>query len=380
MLDVDSSVRERYSRGAREREAELCCPVDYDPRFLAVIPPEIIERDYGCGDPSRHLLPGDTVLDLGSGGGKICYISSQVVGAGGRVIGVDVNPEMLALARSHQNVIAGRIGWSNVEFRRGRIQDLRLDLDAVDGFLARSPVASAADLERLESFTALQRAEKPLVADASVDVVVSNCVLNLVRDDDKRNLVREIFRVLRDGGRAVISDIVCDEPVPHSLKDDPELWSGCLSGAFLEADFLDAFVDAGFYGVEILERGDAPWQTVAGIEFRSMTLRAWKGKEGACWDRGHAVIYRGPWSEVRDDDGHVLRRGETSAVCEKSFRLLTSAPYAEDTIGLVPNSEVSAAVPFDCSRDRVRTARELKGAVGKPAQSAAACGESSGCC
>jgi SAM-dependent methyltransferase len=109
-LDSEHAVRERYAAAARVREAALCCPVDYDPRWLAAIPPEVIERDYGCGDPSRWVRAGDTVLDLGSGGGKICFIAAQVAGKEGRVIGVDVNPEMLALARGAAPRVAAKVG------------------------------------------------------------------------------------------------------------------------------------------------------------------------------------------------------------------------------------------------------------------------------
>ena len=105
-LDV---VQSRYAEGARTQVPELCCPVDFDARLLAVLPDEIIERDYGCGDPSRFVRPGETVLDLGSGGGKICYMASQIVGAGGRVIGVDATPDMLALARRWQHDVGARI-------------------------------------------------------------------------------------------------------------------------------------------------------------------------------------------------------------------------------------------------------------------------------
>jgi arsenite methyltransferase len=98
-VEIEDIVRKRYRQGARERVADLCCPVDYDPRSLAVIPEEVLERDYGCGDPSRHLQLGETVLDLGSGTGEICFIASQVVGGAGRVIGVDMTGEMLEGAR-----------------------------------------------------------------------------------------------------------------------------------------------------------------------------------------------------------------------------------------------------------------------------------------
>ncbi|MCP4508894.1 MAG: methyltransferase, partial [Fuerstiella sp.] len=90
-MNVDGAVRDRYSNAAQAAEASLCCPVSYDAQYLEAIPPEIIERDYGCGDPSKYLQPGDHVLDLGSGGGKICYIASQVVGPDGYVVGVDIN-------------------------------------------------------------------------------------------------------------------------------------------------------------------------------------------------------------------------------------------------------------------------------------------------
>jgi len=103
-MNVESSVRERYSEGAKDRQESLCCPVDYDSGLLAMLPDEIIEKDYGCGDPSRYVHAGDVVLDLGSGGGKICYMAAQLVGKGGQVIGIDMNDDMLALARNYQAV------------------------------------------------------------------------------------------------------------------------------------------------------------------------------------------------------------------------------------------------------------------------------------
>jgi len=383
-LNVEQTVRERYTRGAHQREEALCCPTSYDDRYLAVLPAEIIERDYGCGDPSAYVREGDIVLDLGSGSGKICYIAAQVVGPSGRVIGVDLNEEMLALARRYQPDVTRRLGYDNVSFRRGKIQDLRTDLDGVDEFLRRHPVASTRDLAEFDAFTAEQRRTRPLVADESVDVVVSNCVLNLVRDEDKQALFAELFRVLKRSGRAVISDIVSDEEVPPHLKQDPELWSGCIAGAFQETAFLDAFTAAGFHGMEVLKRDETPWRTVEGIEFRSVTVRTWKGKQGECWDHNQAVIYRGPWSEVRDDDGHVLRRGVPMAVCEKTFRLYTREPYAREIIPIEPRVPVSpdAAKLFDCSRDAVRHPRETKGLDYDATTEAAGscCGPSTGCC
>lgn len=363
VAEVESIVKERYREGAGRQVAALCCPVDYDPRYLAAIPREVLERDYGCGDPSKHLRAGETVLDLGSGTGKICFIASQVVGPTGRVIGVDMTLEMLAVAREAAPVVADRIGFSNVEFRRGRIQDLALDLDLLESQLAARPVVDVEALFALQEKAARLRVEEPLVADGSVDVVVSNCVLNLVAAEDKKKLFAEIFRVLKKGGRAVISDIVSDEPVPIELQRDPELWSGCISGALTEDGFLAAFEEAGFYGLRIVDRPVEPWQTVHGIEFRSLTIEAWKGKQGECWEHNQAVVYKGPWKEVLDDDGHRMERGKRYAVCAKTFELYRREPYAEHFAFVEPRVPVepAEAKPFDCSRTTLRHPRETKG-------------------
>lgn len=324
-LHVESVVRERYAAAAQGRTPELCCPVEYDRRFLAAIPDEVLERDYGCGDPSRYVAPGDTVLDLGSGGGKICFIAAQVVGPTGRVIGVDSNDAMLALARRNQPLVAERIGYANTEFRKGRIQDLQLDVERWEADLRAQPVRDFAGWLAAEAAAERLRTTAPLIADASIDVVVSNCVLNLVHNAERRRLFTEILRVLKPGGRAVISDIVADRDVPASLQRNPELWSGCISGAFREDRFPQAFVEAGFCGVEILDRPAAPWTVVEGIEFRSLTVRAWKPATNGA-PIGAAVIYRGPWCEVVDDRGQRLVRGVPTPVAADSHHAYASVP------------------------------------------------------
>ena len=151
-LDQTQAVEDRYGAAAQEQEACLCTPVAFDASLLKVIPEEVVERDYGCGDPTRWVRQGDTVLDLGSGSGKNAFICAQVVGASGAVIGVDRNADMLELARAAAPLVAERVGYGNVHFVEGAIE-------ALD---SPSP------------------AGEPLVATASVDVVLSNCVLNLV--------------------------------------------------------------------------------------------------------------------------------------------------------------------------------------------------------
>ncbi len=362
-FDVDNAVRARYGAASNKKEDALCCPVEYDPRYLKILPAEIIERDYGCGDPSAFVNAGETVLDLGSGGGKICYIASQIVGETGRVIGVDTNTEMLELAGKYQTEMASRIGYANVEFNYGRIQDLKLDLKAVDDYLAENAITNAEGLTRFDAFVTKARSEKPMVADDSVDVILSNCVLNLVRPEDKEQMFAEMFRVLRRGGRVAISDIVADEDVPEHLQADPELWSGCISGAFREDLFIEAFENAGFYGIEIVKRDEKPWRVVEGIEFCSVTVVAYKGKQGECRERNQAVIYKGPWKKVIDDDGHVLERGARMAVCDKTFQIYNREPYASQMIAVSPieNIELGDAAEFDCRRTAKRHPRETKG-------------------
>src|SRR5262249_29285098 len=149
-----------------------------------------------------------------------------------------------------------------------------------------------------------------------------------------------------------------------------------------EHAFLQAFATAGFYGMEILKRDEQPWRTVDGIEFRSLTVAAYKGKQGPCWDCNQAVIYKGPWSEVKDDDGHTLIRGTPMAVCEKTFRLYTREPYARDLMPVQPLTPVppEAAKPFDCARDAVRSPRETKGLEYRVTTAAGACCEPGKCC
>ena len=379
----EAAILTRYASAAQHKEASLCCPVDYRREYLDAIPQEIFQRDYGCGDPTPYVRRGETVLDLGSGGGKACYILSQVVGPEGRVIGVDCNQEMIDLARRFRDAVAERIGYANVEFRYGMIQDLALDLELLTETVHALRIVRPQDWLDLRQVEHRLRHERPMVPDESVDCVVSNCVLNLVRPEDRRQLFAETFRVLRLGGRAAISDIVSDEDVPEHLQQDPELWSGCISGAFREDRFLKAFEEAGFYGIQIAARQSEPWRTIEGIEFRSLTVVAYKGKQGPCLERNQAVIYRGPFKKVEDDDNHVYYRGERMAVCDKTFRLLQKAPYGGQFEFIEPRQSVplEKAERFDCSRPKHRHPRETKGLeYDETTEARGTCTEGGDCC
>jgi SAM-dependent methyltransferase len=290
---------------------------------------------------------------------------------------------MLALARKHQDAVARRIGYCNFEFRYGLIQDLQLDLDRLQSELQSAPVGGVPDYLALRSTEERLRAQHPLIESESVDCVLSNCVLNLVRQVDRQQLFGEIFRVLKMGGRAAISDIVSDETVPNHLRRDSTLWSGCISGAFREDEFLQAFEDAGFHGIEIAKRSSEPWQTVEGIEFRSITVVAHKGKQGPCWERNQAVVYRGPFKQVTDDDGHVYYRGKRMAVCDKTFRLLGRAPYDGMFEPIEPRESIAIedAQQFDCRRMRYRDPQQTKGHdYDETTEAMNACGDGEQCC
>ena len=201
-LDQTKAVEDRYGAAAHAKEACLYTPVSSEPKLLEVIPIEVVEKDYGCGDPTRWVKKGDAVLDLGSGGGKNAFIYAQIVGQKGTVIGIDRNVEMLELAKKAAPVVGEKIGFSNVTFIKGAI----------------------------ESLDEKQSDKSPLIPDSSIDLVISNCVLNLINPSNRNKLLRNIQRVLRTGGRLAISDIVSNKKGPLALQQDADLWSGCISG------------------------------------------------------------------------------------------------------------------------------------------------------
>ncbi len=219
-------VKQKYGEAARRASSgsqSSCCgpaacgcvdPITstlYEISDTAGLPAEAVAASLGCGNPTAlaQLNPGDVVLDLGSGGGIDVLLSSKRVGPSGKVYGLDMTDEMLALARENQR----RAGVTNVEFLKGELEDIPLP-------------------------------------DASVDVIISNCVINLSADKDRA--LREAFRVLKPGGRFAVSDIVVRGEVPAALRKSVELWIGCLAGALEESDYRARLSAAGFAGIEIV--------------------------------------------------------------------------------------------------------------------------------
>jgi radical SAM protein with 4Fe4S-binding SPASM domain len=284
------AVREFYGHAAEEPQAELCCPVQPNAEDLAHIPKEVVERFYGCGSPvtAAALQLGETMIDLGSGAGIDCFIAAKKVGSTGRVVGIDMTDAMLKIANDCQPRVASALGWDVVEFRRGFLETIPLD-------------------------------------DGTADVVTSNCVINL--SPDKPRVFREIWRVLRDHGRAVIADIVADREVPPKMRADGKLWGECISGALTEEAFLAAIERAGFYGVSILKK--TFWKDVEGCHFFSVTVRGYKfEKKAGCTYIGQYAIYLGPLKAALDEEGHLFPRGTPIEICTDTAAKLSHAPYA----------------------------------------------------
>lgn len=241
VLDVEpqahEATRKRYASAADVPESELCCPTGYTGEDLEMLPSDTVSISYGCGNPAAFagLSEGESVLDIGSGGGIDCFIAAKKVGKKGHVIGVDMTDEMLVKAKNNKAKMAEMLGFDVVEFRKGMAEEL--------------PVESE-----------------------SIDLVISNCVINLA--PDKRMVFNEIYRVLKRGGRFSISDIVSDRDVPDEMKQDEELWSSCISGALPREEFLDIINGAGFEDVAIDK--SYKWKEVNGIGFHSITVKAKK--------------------------------------------------------------------------------------------------------
>lgn len=304
---ITQQVSERYARAATTGE-QMCCPTGYNFDDLrSFIPDEVLRISYGCGTPAglKTVNRGETVLDIGSGGGIDCFEASRRVGPTGRVIGIDMTDEMLAIARRHAPVVASNLGYprSNIEFRKGMADAMPVDGD-------------------------------------SVDLIISNCVINLA--PDKHNVFREMYRVLRPGGRFTISDIVSDQPIPNYLIHDREKWGDCLSGALPASEYLGGLNDAGFVGVHQISF--TPWQVIDGIHFLSLTITGYKLAPAAELNGVRFATLRGPFSRVVDELGQCYERGVPEAVDERTALLLKTKPF--EPLFLLSESK-SPLVPSD---------------------------------
>ncbi|MGB7292821.1 MAG: methyltransferase domain-containing protein [Thermodesulfobacteriota bacterium] len=292
-FDIDKSrevVRGFYGKAAEEPQKELCCPTSYPTDDVSHIPQEVIDRFYGCGSPMSiaDVKSGEIVVDLGSGAGIDCFIAANKAGPSGKVIGVDMTDQMLSVANECRPIVASNLGYDVVEFRKG--------------FLEEIPIRHK-----------------------SIDVITSNCVINL--SPDKKKVFSEMWRILNNHGRIVISDIVSEKEVPPHIITNDKLWGECIAGALTEEQFVSYLEQAGFYGLQVLKK--TYWKDVENYSFYSVTVRGYKfEKTAGCVFIGQKAIYNGPLKAIVDEEGHLFPRGEAVEICTDTAQKLAKPPYA----------------------------------------------------
>ena len=300
-------VRSYYSKAALASQESLCCPTQYDTEDLSHIPQEVREISYGCGSPVNrsNIRQGETVVDLGSGGGIDCFIAAKLVGPSGKVIGIDMTDEMLQIAQKSALRVAENLGYSNVEFKKGYLEAIPLK-------------------------------------DQTVDLVTSNCVINL--STNKKEVFEEINRILKPGGRFVIADIISEREVPDEMRNQREMWGECVSGALTLSQFLSAARPHGFHGFQI--KKDYLWKIVEGIKFYSYTLSACKSpepKSASCCSEFTAT-YAGPFDSITHN-GNTYPVGVPIDIDENLAELMQTSPYSAHFIVTDPESETPAESP-----------------------------------
>lgn len=312
--DTLATVKEYYGKiltGSHDLQTSACCSTESFPlshrAILAEIDSEILDKFYGCGSPIPPAIEGCTVLDLGCGTGRDVYLASKLVGPHGFVIGVDMTDEQLAVARKHVDSQTRRFGFSkpNVEFKQGYIEDL-----AGCG-----------------------------IADNSVDLVISNCVINL--SPDKERVFSEIFRVLKPGGELYFSDVFADRRLPDTLKNDPLLYGECLGGALYIEDFRRMLRSLGCMDYRTVSKRTISLDNpeiaakIGHATFSSITVRAFKLAclEDICEDFGQVAYYNGTISDCPHsfvlDDHHTFFTGKPMLVCGNSTAMVQETRFGK---------------------------------------------------
>ncbi len=312
--DVQQQVKHYYGEVLQtnnDLQTNACCSIDDMPAFvkplLADIHPEVRAKYYGCGLVLPDLLSGMQVLDLGSGSGRDCYLLARLVGERGRVVGIDMTEQQLAVAQRHIDYHTRKYGYaqSNVAFHHG-------------------------DIEKLDDLG---------FADQSFDLIVSNCVINLTQD--KAAVLRQAHRLLKPGGEMYFSDVYANRRVPQALTDDPQLYGECLSGAMYWNDFQNLAKQSGFFDPRIVASRPLSIENpglerkLGKLKFYSATYRLFKitELEPACEDYGQAVRYLGTIPhcphELVLDNHHAIEAGRLFPVCGNTWRMLHQTRYRE---------------------------------------------------
>ena len=312
MESIHQSVQEYYGRELQQSEdlkTNACCTLQEPPKhiksILSQIHDEVITKYYGCGLTIPDHIEGLTILDLGSGSGRDVYIASKLVGEQGRVIGLDMTQEQLDVANRHIDYHMEAFGYttSNVSFIKGNIDHL--------GELG--------------------------IEEGSIDIIISNCVINLV--EDKEKVLADAFRLLKPGGEIYFSDVYSDRRIADNLREDPVLWGECLSGALYWNDFLTISRMVGFTDPRSVKsnpitiENEELEEKLGDIKFFSVTYRLWKieGLEQDCEDYGQAVAFKGGIPHVGNtfslDDHHDFPKGKVMPVCGNTYKMLHDTRY-----------------------------------------------------
>jgi len=307
MNQIHEEVKTYYGetlQSSNDLQTNACCTISKPPKHileaLQLLSEEVKDKYYGCGLTLPSAVKGLSIMDLGSGSGRDCFLASKLVGEEGKVIGVDMTDEQIEVAKSNIEFHREAFGYkdSNVQFIKGNIETLN----------------------KLE------------LKDGSLDLIISNCVLNLATD--KQKVLNDAYHLLRQGGEMYFSDVYCDRRIPESLQKNPVLWGECLSGALYWNDFLNFAKRAGFIdpraysNAPITVENEELQELIGDIKFYSVTYRLMKieGLESDCEDYGQAVSYQGGIQEAphgfKLDDHHYFPKGKVMPVCGNSYKML----------------------------------------------------------
>ena len=334
-----TEVQEYYGKtlqASEDLKTNACCTADAPPNYLknifSQINDEVAAKYYGCGLIAPSQLEGAHILDLGSGSGRDCYVLSALVGEHGSVTGIDMTPEQLAVANQYVDYHREKFGYkkANTRFLHGYLEELdKLDLEP-----------------------------------NSMDIIVSNCVLNLCMD--KEAVLKHTYSLLKEGGELYFSDVYADRRIPQPLAQDPVLYGECLSGALYWNDFINMAKRAGFADPRLVE--DRPLtienseieNKLGNIRFYSATYRLFKVDElePACEDYGQAVCYKGSIAEHPNqfvlDKHHVIETGRMFNICGNTYSMLKNSRFAKhfDFFGNTKQhygifSDCGTSIPFD---------------------------------
>jgi len=313
--DVVKEYYSKHLKASEDLQTNACCtmaiPPEHIEKAMINVHNKVHEKYYGCGLCLPDDLEGLSILDLGCGAGRDVYIASQLVGATGRVVGVDMTQEQLDVAIEHKDWHAEKFGFSNVEFKLGYIERLN-ELDLGEG---------------------------------TFDVIVSNCVINL--SPDKEAVLREAYRLLKPGGELYFSDVYADRRMPQALKEDEVLWGECVSGALYWNDFHNLAKKCGFADPRLMKDNRLTINNpklearLGCIKVYSATYRLWKidGLESHCEDYGQAVIYKGTIPHCPDvwalDGHHSIEKGKIFPVCGNTWKMMADTRFKKhfDFIG-----------------------------------------------